>query len=112
MNEILSFSVCMLSATQAWGGVATLLLFIVCFVAVHAVKLSSKGYALYKKEQQKKTTPTTKKQSEKPPEPQQEKTPQTPPAPVYYLVEKKRIRKKPVDYADPQRIRLENDERR
>ena len=54
MNELLSFSVNLLSAAQAWGGVATLLLFAFSFIAVHAVKLASKGYLLYKEEEKKK----------------------------------------------------------
>ena len=33
------------------------------------------------------------------------------PAPVYYLVEKKRVRKKAPEYAEPQRIRFDDEER-
>ena len=38
----------LLSSTQVWGGVATFFLLVLCFVGVHAAKLSSKGYLFYK----------------------------------------------------------------
>ena len=116
MNELLSFSVNLLSAAQAWGGVATLLLFAFSFAAVHAVKLASKGYLLYKEEEKKKAdekTPVGKKSGENEREEEREK-PQDErpaPAPVYYLVEKKRVRKKPPEYAEPRRVRFDDEGR-
>ncbi len=114
MNEFFFLSADLLSATQAWGGVASFFLLIFSFVVVHAVKLSSKGYLLYKQEEKKRTdeTPAEKKPEQKPqPAEAKKQGPPETPAPVYYLVEKKRVRKKPAEYAEPQRIRFENDDR-
>lgn len=116
MNELLSFSVNLLSAAQAWGGAATLLLFAFSFIAVHAVKLASKGYLLYKEEEKKKAdekTPVGKKSGENERESEREKPQdaQPAPAPVYYLVEKKRVRKKPPEYAEPRRVRFDDEGR-
>lgn len=94
-----------MSATQAWGGVASLILFVISFLGVHAVKLSSKGYSAYRQEE-KKTERTAPSPEPKPTPPKQEQ-----PAPVYYLVEKKRARKKPAtEYTEPKRIRFQEEE--
>ncbi|MBR7100620.1 MAG: hypothetical protein IKC91_05695 [Clostridia bacterium] len=103
----------LLSSTQAWGGVATFLLLLLCFVGVHAAKLSSKGYLFYK---QMKEYRDSAEQDERPKQ-NSVSTPKKPvqkrenaPAPVYYLVEKKRIRKQPTGYAEPKRIRFQNEQ--
>ena len=104
----------LLSSTQAWGGVATFLLLLLCFVGVHAAKLSSKGYLFYK---QMKNDQDCAEQDEQPKQIPSVSTPKKPvqkrenaPAPVYYLVEKKRIRKQPTGYAEPKRIRFQNEQ--
>ncbi len=112
MNVSVSSFSYLLSATQAWGGVATLLLFVVCFVAVHAVKLSTKGYTLYKKERQDTPAPKEEKTAAEPARTEKQSARRETPAPVYYLVEKKRVRKKAPEYAEPQRIRFDEEESR
>lgn len=97
----------LMSSTQAWGGFATFILLIMSFVGVHAVKLSSKGYLLYRQESE---TVKKEKKTESPPPPVEKPTKQPQVAPVYYLVEKKRARKKPaVEYAEPKRIQFEKE---
>ena len=104
---VMEFLSNLMSVKQAWGGVATLFLFVFSFVIVHAVKLSSKGYSLYRQENEEKKT-----EDPEPEESRQKPKPQAEVAPVYYLVEKKRVRKKPTaEYAEPKRIRLEEEER-
>lgn len=90
-----------------------LVLFLVCFGAVHAGRLALLGWRAVKGAPQNETSSPEKqegppeKQPEKP-SPQDEerrkKTDETP-APVYLLVEKKRVRKKP-KYEEPKRIDL------
>ncbi|MBO7736334.1 MAG: hypothetical protein J6S22_00680, partial [Clostridia bacterium] len=77
-------------------------------------KLSSKGYLFYK---QMKEDRDTAEQDEQPKQIPSVSTPKKPvqkrenaPAPVYYLVEKKRIRKQPTGYAEPKRIRFQNEQ--
>ena len=99
-----------------------LVLFLVCFGAVHAGRLALLGWRAVKGAPQSETSSPEKQeksnenQSEKP-SPQEEgkggksderdrKTDETP-APVYLLVEKKRVRKKP-KYEEPKRIDLKN----
>lgn len=83
----------LLSGGQAWGGVATLFLFGLCFLLVHFVKLSLIGYGSLRKKSEKKQ----EKKADPPPEKKAE--------PVFYIVEKKRVRKKPsYDYEEPKRI--------
>lgn len=112
MNVSVSLFAYLLSASQVWGGVATLLLFVVCFVAVHAVKLSTKGYTLYKKERQDTPAPKEEKTAAEPARTEKQSARRETPAPVYYLVEKKRVRKKAPEYAEPQRIRFDEEESR
>ncbi len=112
MNVSVSLFAYLLSASQVWGGVATLLLFVVCFVAVHAVKLSTKGYTLYKKERQDTPAPKEEKTAAEPARTEKQSARREMPAPVYYLVEKKRVRKKAPEYAEPQRIRFDEEESR
>lgn len=112
MNVSVSLFAYLLSASQVWGGVATILLFVVCFVAVHAVKLSTKGYTLYKKERQDTPAPKEEKTAAEPARTEKQSARRETPAPVYYLVEKKRVRKKAPEYAEPQRIRFDEEESR
>lgn len=112
MNVSVSLFAYLLSASQVWGGVATILLFVVCFVAVHAVKLSTKGYTLYKKERQDTPAPKEEKTAAEPARTEKQSARREMPAPVYYLVEKKRVRKKAPEYAEPQRIRFDEEESR
>ena len=104
-----------------------LVLFLVCFGAVHAGRLALLGWRAVKGAPQNETSSpekqekTNKKQPEKP-SPQDEerrkktdetrgkadgrdRKPDETPAPVYLLVEKKRVRKKP-KYEEPKRIDL------
>ena len=112
MNILLFFFHCLLSATQAWGGVAVCILFLLCFVVVHAVKLSCKGLAIYKEEQSKQPNEESQnRQGGKEGDAPRQKPRQSAPAPVYYLVEKKRVKKKPSAYDEPRRIRFEEEER-
>ena len=105
-----------------------LVLFLVCFGAVHAARLALLGWRAVKGVPQnehapKKQEKSNENQSEKP-SPQEEgkggksderggksderdRKPDETPAPVYLLVEKKRVRKKP-KYEEPKRIDLKN----
>ena len=104
-----------------------LVLFLVCFGAVHAGRLALLGWRAVKGDTQNEHDPekqekANEKQPEQEPSPQDEgkggktdetrKKPEEPrgkadetPAPVYLLVEKKRVRKKP-KYEEPKRIDL------
>ena len=90
-----------------------LVLFLVCFGAVHAGRLALLGWRAVKSTPQNETSSPEKqeKTNENRPEkasPQEEerrKKPDETPAPVYLLVEKKRVRKKP-KYEEPKRIDL------
>ena len=99
-----------------------LVLFLVCFGAVHATRLALLGWRAVKGAPQSEHAPekqekAPEKQPEQEPSPQDEekrKKPEEPrgkteetPAPVYLLVEKKRVRKKP-KYEEPKRIDLKN----
>lgn len=89
-----------------------LVLFVLCFTAVHAGKLALLGWQAYRhnaapegNEREAAETQETKRsseeRSEKSSEEKSEPTPE--PQPVYYLVEKKRVKQKP-KYAEPKRI--------
>ena len=83
-----------------------LVLFLVCFGAVHAARLALLGWRAVKGAPQEKPKAPEQKEAEpeaKPEEPRG-KTDETP-APVYLLVEKKRVRKKP-KFEEPKRIDL------
>lgn len=96
-----------------------LVLFLVCFGAVHAARLALLGWRAVKgapqnehapekqeksnENQSEKASPQDEERRKKPEEPRG-KTDETP-APVYLLVEKKRVRKKP-KYEEPKRIDL------
>lgn len=106
-----------------------LVLFLVCFGAVHAARLALLGWRTVKGAPQNETSSPEKQEG--PPEKQPEKAspqeeekggkadetrgkadgrdrkPDETPAPVYLLVEKKRVRKKP-KYEEPKRIDLKN----
>lgn len=89
-----------------------LVLFVLCFAAVHAGKLALLGWQAYRhgaasegNEREAAETQETKRsseeRSEKSSEEKSEPTPE--PQPVYYLVEKKRVKQKP-KYDEPKRI--------
>ena len=91
-----------------------LVLFVLCFAAVHAGKLALLGWQAYRhnaapegSEREAAETQETKRsseeRSEKSSEEKPEPTPTQAPQPVYYLVEKKRVKQKP-KYAEPKRI--------
>ena len=96
-----------LAAAAAKEGLfRVLVLFLVCFGAVHAARLALLGWRAVKGAPQEKPKAPEQKEAEpeaKPEEPRG-KTDETP-APVYLLVEKKRVRKKP-KYEEPKRIDL------
>lgn len=101
------FVLSLLAPSQVWGGIAFLLLFAICFILVHAVKLSTLGYkALHDAPIEEKEPPKPEKKTQKPPAKRKRRTN---PAPVYYLVEKKRVKTPPEEeYAEPKRIRFAN----
>ena len=104
-----------------------LVLFLVCFGAVHAGRLALLGWRTVKgapqsehsPEKQEKTNENRPEQEPSPQDEERRKKPEEPrgktdetrgkadetPAPVYLLVEKKRVRKKP-KYEEPKRIDL------
>ena len=100
-----------------------LVLFLVCFGAVHAARLALLGWRAVKgapqnetssPEKQEKTNENRPEQEPSPQDEERRKKPEEPrgkteetPAPVYLLVEKKRVRKKP-KYEEPKRIDLKN----
>lgn len=67
------------------------LTFIVCFILVHLIKLAYIGLL------------STRKKPEPPPAPPKEK-PQPKPEPVYYIVEKKKMKKS--TYSEPKEIQF------
>ncbi len=75
-----------LLSVQGQGALYSVLLFVLCMLVVHGIKLSVIGYRMGKK------LPPS-------PPPKEEKKPE----PVYYLVEKKTKRKKS-EYSSPKRI--------
>ena len=81
-----------LLSVSAWVGLpALLLLFILCFLAVHILILARRG--LYSDEDEDKTAEE---------QPQEKKAEQPPPEPIYYIVEKKR--KPKATYSPPKQI--------
>ena len=97
-----------------------LVLFLVCFGAVHAARLALLGWRAVKGAPQSEHAPEKQEKDnenrpEREPSPQDEERRKKPdetrgkadetPAPVYLLVEKKRVRKKP-KYEEPKRIDL------
>lgn len=105
-----------------------LVLFLVCFGAVHAARLALLGWRAVKGAPQSETSSPEKQEKANENRPEQEPSPQDEerrkkpdgprgkadgrdrkpdetPAPVYLLVEKKRVRKKP-KYEEPKRIDL------
>lgn len=79
-----------LLSAQANGFWWTLLLYLLCFIIVHAIKLAAVGYRTIGKHL--------------PPEPPKE--PQKTPEPVYFLVERKKKRPKK-DYSEPKQINFQ-----
>lgn len=71
----------------AIGLVYLLITFVVCFAAVHIIKLAVVGFFSLKSKKQ----------------PETEKKPDKKPEPVYYIVEKKRAKK---TYSDPKEIQF------
>ena len=98
-----------------------LVLFLVCFGAVHAGRLALLGWRAVKGAPQNETSSPEKQEKANENRPEQEPSPQDEerrkkpdetrgkadgtPAPVYLLVEKKRVRKKP-KYEEPKHIDL------
>lgn len=91
-----------------------LVLFVLCFAAVHAGKLALLGWQIYRHDaapegneretaETQETKRSSEERSEKSSEEKPEPTPTQAPQPVYYLVEKKRVKQKP-KYAEPKRI--------
>ena len=99
-----------------------LVLFLVCFGAVHAARLALLGWRAVKgapqsehaPEKQEKDNENRPERESSPQDEERRKKPDGPrgktdetPAPVYLLVEKKRVRKK-TKYEEPKRIDLKN----
>jgi hypothetical protein len=99
-----TISISLLLAPDLSGGIAVFLLLVVCFVLVHTVKLAMMGYEFYKK-----TEKEQKKDDEETPSPTTAKpAPPPAPSPIYYLVEKKRVKKKPEQkFEEPKKINFE-----
>jgi len=76
-----------MNAFQTKGLIAAAILFVICFLVVHGVKLALVGLRSLRK-----------KAPEEPPK-AEEKTPE----PIYYLVERKKKRSKK-EYSEPKRI--------
>lgn len=94
------FLSCLLAPSPVAGIGALILLFSLCFLLVHITKLALIGYRLSKNPPPEKTDP--------PPTQEKQAKPKALPAPIYYLVEKKKIRKKPrTQYEEPKRINFE-----
>ena len=79
----------MLLSVQGEGAVWTVLLFLICVIVVHGVKLAKIGYRTLVK----KLPPAPPKEPEKKSEP------------VYYIVEKKKKRAR-AEYSEPKRIQF------
>ena len=87
----------LLLSSQFLGGVCLVLVFTLCFFAVHLVKLAKFGWT-YRKELREEPANETEKKQEKPtPEPVRE--------PIYYIVERKRRQAKSA-YSKPKEIRF------
>ena len=85
-----------LLAARVVGGVFCLIfLFVLVFVCVHILKCAKIGWLKHRKKHD--------ESAEKPP--QKEKAPASPPEPIYYIVEKKRVRTKS-KYSEPKEIRF------
>lgn len=109
MNQSLSVIFSLLSA-KLTGALCVFLMLLFCFILVHIVKLAILGYDFYKNnEKNSENAQKKEEETEKDPPPPPEKKPSSPlPAPIYYLVEKKRVRKKPKqEYEEPKRINFD-----
>ena len=73
------------------GLVYLFLTFVICFTAVHVIKLTVVGFF------------SLKQKKEPKPQPKPEKKPEKKPEPVYYIVEKKRAKK---SYSEPKEIQF------
>ena len=95
-----------LLAAAASGLFYVLLLFLGCFACVHAGHLALLGWRAMRPSQKQEEA-----QKEPPKQPEQEKKPdereekEEKPQPVYLLVEKKRVKKKP-KYEEPKRVEV------
>ncbi len=84
----------MLLASSLIGGVYLVILFFLCFAAVAGGKAARRYFG------------ARTRQAEKPAEP--EKKPEDkPPQRVYYIVEKKRVKRPASKYGEPKKIRFE-----
>lgn len=86
-----------LLSSQSQGAVWLVVIFAICFIVVHGIKLALLGYRSLGKKQQ---TEPEKKAEPKPSKPAKV------PEPVYYIVEKKKKKPK-VSYSEPKEIRFE-----
>ena len=84
---------------EAIGILYLAILFIACFVAVHAAKLAWIGF---------KSVRAAKAKPREEQKPEQKKEEKKPPEPVYYIGEKKRKRAK-ADYSAPREIKFRED---
>jgi hypothetical protein len=99
--KILSVTFCNILTSALSGGIWVILLFAFCFALIHIVKLAMIGYGAYKRAQ--------KKDDEETPSPTAERnSPPPAPSPIYYLVEKKRVKRKPEQqFEEPKKINFE-----
>lgn len=90
MTKYFGYDKCMnLLSVQGQGAVFTVVLFLLCVIAVHGAKLAKIGYRTVKKKL--------------PPEPPKKTEPK--PDPVYFIVEKKKKRTK-TEYSEPKEIKF------
>lgn len=87
------------------GIFSLLLLFALCFSAVHFARLARLGWKYTKTVEESQAN----EKKEEPPKPEPKKTAPANPSqePIYYIVERKRQRKKP-SYGEPRQIRFQN----
>ena len=109
----IALSLSLLAPSQLWGGIAFLLLFVICFIVVHAIKLSSLGYKVLR-ESEKKPIDSPEPEEKAPVEtPAKRKKRRKTAQPIYYLVEKKRVKnplapdyESEAEYAPPRRVKF------
>lgn len=105
----IALSLSLLAPSQLWGGIAFLLLFVICFIVVHAIKLSSLGYKVLRESEKKPVGSPEPEEKTPAKRKKRRKTAQ----PIYYLVEKKRVKNPPApdyeseaEYAPPRRVKF------
>ncbi len=96
----------LLVAAQTLGLLLALLLFLLCFFGVHAVKLLRVGWAECQRAKKAKKSPPPEKKEEGKAPPKEEKAPASQ-EPIYYIVERKRRRARSAprsSYGEPKQI--------